>query len=106
MSDEFIGKVLAGKYQVGEVISESDLGKIYFGTHLLMEKPVTIKILSPALAVDAEIVRQFSTEAKTASRISHPNILNVTDFNADQNGTVYIVMESVDGEPLKGALEG
>lgn len=105
MSDEFIGKVLAGKYQVGEIISESELGKIYHGTHLLMEKPVTIKILSPALAVDAEIVRQFSSEAKAASRISHPNILNVTDFNADQNGTVYIVMESVEGENLKSALE-
>lgn len=105
MSDQFIGKVLAGKYQVEEVISDSDLGKIYRGTHLLMEKPVTIKILSPALAVDAEIVRQFSAEAKTASRISHPNILNVTDFNADQNGTVYIVMESAEGETLKTALE-
>ena len=105
MSDQFIGKVLAGKYQVGEVISESDFGKIYHGTHLLMEKPVTIKILSPSLAVDANIVRQFSSEAKTASRISHPNILNVTDFNADQNGTVYLVMESADGETLKNTLE-
>lgn len=104
MSDQFIGKVLAGKYQVGEVISETDLGKLYHGTHLLMEKPVTIKILSPTLAVDAEIVRQFSAEAKTASRVSHPNILNVTDFNADQNGTVYMVMESGEGETLKNAL--
>lgn len=105
MSDQFIGKVLAGKYQVEEVISDSDLGKIYRGTHLLMEKAVTIKILSPTLAVDANIVRQFSAEAKTASRVSHPNILNVTDFNADPNGTVYIVMESAEGETLKNALE-
>ena len=105
MSDEFIGKVLAGKYQVGEPFAESDLGKIYHGTHLLMEKPVSIKILSPSLAVDANIVRQFSSEAKTVSRISHPNILNVTDFNADQNGTVYIVMESAEGETLKNILD-
>lgn len=106
MSDEFIGKVLAGKYQIGEAFAESDLGKIYHGTHLLMEKPVSIKILSPALAVDANIVRQFSSEAKTVSRISHQNILNVTDFNADQNGTVYIVMEAADGETLKNTLDG
>jgi serine/threonine protein kinase len=105
MSDQFVGKVLAGKYQVGDCFSESDLGKIYHGTHLLMEKPVTIKILSPALAVDAEIVRQFSSEAKTASRVTHPNILNVTDFNADQNGTVYIVMEAAEGDTLKNILQ-
>ncbi len=106
MSDQFIGKVLAGKYQIGERFAESDLGHIYHGTHLLMEKPVTIKILSPAMAVDASIVRQFSSEAKTVSRISHPNILNVTDFNADQNGTVYIVMEAADGDTLKNVLAG
>ena len=104
MSEQFIGKVLAGKYQVGEVFSETELGAIHHGTHLLMEKPVIIKILSPSLAVDAEIVRQFSAEAKTASRISHPNILNVTDFNADQNGVVYMVSESAPGDSLQNVL--
>ncbi len=89
MTDEFIGKTLAGKYEIEEMLRESDMGRVYRGKHLLMEKSVTIKILSPTLAVDENIVEQFSVEARTISRLSHPNILNVTDFGKDDE-TVFI----------------
>jgi len=104
MSDKFIGQTLADKYQIEEVMREVDLGKIYRGTHLSMEKPVTVKILSPTFAADENIVKQFSSEARTISRISHPNILNVTDFGADKNGAVYLVLEDAAGETLKETL--
>ena len=101
MTDQFTGKNLAEKYRIEAVLSDSDLGKVYRGTHLLMNKPVTVKILSPALAVDESIVRQFSNEARTTSQITHPNILNVTDFGSDTNGTVFIIFEGIEGENLK-----
>jgi serine/threonine protein kinase len=101
MTDQFTGQDLAEKYRIEAVLSDSDLGKIYRGTHLVMNKPVTVKILSPALAVDESIVRQFSNEARIASQITHPNILNVTDFGSDTNGTVYIIYEGIEGENLK-----
>lgn len=104
MSDQFIGQTLADKYRIEEVLREGEFGKIYRGRHLLMEKPVTVKILSPALTVDEEIVRQFSREAKTVSSITHPNILNVNDFGTDKSGAVYIIMEGADGETLENAL--
>lgn len=104
MSDKFIGQTLADKYQIEEVMREGDLGKIYRGTHLSMEKPVTVKILSPTLALDENIVKQFSSEARTISRIAHPNILNVTDFGSDKNGAVYLVLEDSAGETLKDAI--
>lgn len=104
MTDQFIGKDLAEKYRIEAVLSDSDLGKVYRGTHLLMNKPVTVKILSPALAVDESIVRQFSNEARTTSQITHPNILNVTDFGSDTNGTVYIIFEGIEGENLKDII--
>jgi len=81
----------------------SGLGKIYRGKHLLMDKTVTVKILSPALAIDDSIVKRFSDEARTVSHISHPNILNVTDFGSDKD-VVYIIFESVEGETLKEAI--
>jgi len=84
---------------------ETELGNIYHATHLTIDKPVAVKILSPALAVDENIVRRFSSEAKTISHLSHPNILNVTDFGADANGTVYIVFEDASDETLKTAIE-
>jgi len=104
MSDQFSGQVLADKYRVDSLLREGSLGNFYRGTHLAMEKPVTIKILSPALAVDENIVNRFSSEAKTLSKISHPNILNVSDYGSDKNGTVFIVMDDASGETLKEAI--
>lgn len=101
MSEQFIGQTLAGKYRIDEHWRESGLGRVYRGTHLLMDKPITVKILSPALAVDENIVKRFSSEARTVSNISHPNILNVTDFGADKNNAVYIISEDIKGESLK-----
>jgi serine/threonine protein kinase len=105
MIDTFIGKTLAEKYRIDSVMRETELGKVYHGRHLLMEKPVAVKILSPALAVDENIVRRFSSEARSISHISHPGILNVTDFGADANGAVYIVFEDAEGETLKEVIE-
>ncbi len=105
MLEEIIGQTIAEKYKIEEELRDSGLGKIYRGTHLLMNKPVTIKILSPALAVDENIVKRFSDEARTVSHLSHPNILNVTDFGTDKNGFVYIILEDSEGESLKGAIE-
>lgn len=104
MSDQFIGQTLADKYRIDAVLRSGDFGGIYRATHLLMDKPVTVKILAPALAVDENIVKQFSAEARAVSHISHPNILNVTDFGAEKNGAVYIVLDGADGETLKKAI--
>jgi serine/threonine protein kinase len=103
MSD-FSGKVLADKYQIDSVIRPGNLGDLYRGTHLAMEKPLAVKVLSPALAVDEMIARRFSAEAKTLSRISHPNVLSVTDYGADITGAVYIVYEDAEGETLRDAI--
>ncbi|MEZ5308426.1 MAG: serine/threonine-protein kinase [Pyrinomonadaceae bacterium] len=103
-ADPFVGQILADKYRVEEILREDDFGTVYMGTHLLMEKPVTIKVLSPALAIDSTIVDRFSLEAKTISRISHSNILNITDFGRDVTGAVFIVMEYVEGETVEEIL--
>ncbi len=105
MLNQMIGTNLADKYQIDEVLRDSGLGKIYRATHLLMDKHVTVKVLPPALAIDENIVKQFSAEARTVSHISHPNILNVTDFGSDRNGAVYIVMEDADGETLEQIIK-
>lgn len=105
MLDQFIGQTLAGKYRVDSVMRETDLGKMYHGRHLLMDKAVAVKILSPAFAIDENIVKRFSSEARSISNISHPNILSVTDFGSDANGAVYIVFEDAEGETLKNTIE-
>ena len=105
MTDQFIGKVLAEKYQINSLIGEDAMGNFYHGTHLLMEKPVAVKILPKTLATDETIVKRFANEARTISRISHPNILNVTDYGSDKDGTVFIIYEEATGENLKEAIQ-
>jgi serine/threonine-protein kinase len=101
MLDHFIGQTLADKYRIDSVMRDGGaFGRVYRATHLLMDKSVTVKILAPALAVDENIVKRFSHEARAVSRIAHPNILNVTDFGADKTGATYIVFESADGATL------
>lgn len=105
MIDEFTGKILAEKYEIEEILDSSEFGSTYRGTHLSMEKPVLVKILSPTLAVDDAIVERFSVEARMISRLSHPNILNVTDFGKDNDGTVFIVLEDAEGESLQQIIK-
>ncbi len=100
MADEFTGKVIAEKYRVDTLLGTGDLGNMYRGWHLFMDKPVTLKILSSSLSVDETIRKQFSAVARNAIHISHPNILAVNDFAANADGSVYIVFEGFEGELL------
>lgn len=104
MLDQIIGKTLSDKYKVEDILRRDGADRVYRGTHLLMGKPITLKVLPPALAADENNVRHFSAEARTLSLISHPNILNVTDFGSDKNGAIYIALENADGETVKDAL--
>src|ERR1041385_7557140 len=99
--DSLIGSVLSGKYRIDERLNEGGMGTVYRGTHVLMDKTVAIKVLRPSLAADEKIVARFSREARAASRISHPHAISVTDFGEDENGTVFLVMEYLEGETLK-----
>ncbi len=104
MTDELTGKIIADKYRIDSLLRESDLGPIYRGWHVLMDKAVTIKILATALAVDQRFVKRFLVEAKTASQANHANILNVTDFGTDAHGISYTVYEGAEGETLSTSL--
>src|SRR5437588_654138 len=103
--DPLIGKTLAGKYLVENLIKHGGMGAVYRGKHVLMEKTVAIKVLRPSLAVDNEVVARFSREAKAASRISHPHAVTVTDFGEDEKGVVFLVMEYLDGRTLKEIIK-
>src|SRR5713226_8094152 len=102
--DPLIGETLAGKYRIEERLSVGGMGAVYRGTHILMDKKVAIKVLRPSLAADEKIVARFSREARAASRISHPHALSVTDFGEAESGTVFLVMEYLDGRTLKDII--
>jgi eukaryotic-like serine/threonine-protein kinase len=102
--DPLLGQSLASKYLVEKLIKRGGMGSVYLGKHMLMDKTVAIKVLRPSLALDDDVVRRFSREAKAASRISHPHAVSVTDFGESENGVVFLVMEYLDGRTLKDVI--
>jgi len=103
--DPLIDQTLAGKYLIEKLIKRGGMGSVYLGKHVLMDKTVAIKVLRPSLALDDDVVRRFSREAKAASRISHPHAVSVTDFGESEDGIVFLVMEYLDGHTLKEVIK-
>lgn len=106
MVNEFVGKLVADKYRIDSLIREGQSGDLYFGHYEVQDKPVTVKILSSALAIDARWVKRFIDEARSASALSHPNILALTDFGTDAKNVSYAVFERVDGNTLRDGFAG
>jgi serine/threonine-protein kinase len=104
MADEFAGRTIADKYRLDSPIVRGDRGDLYSATHILMDKPVSVRVLPRARAADDALVYRFFSAVKAASQITHPNILNITDFGTDQNGVVYAVCDAVKGETLAGRI--
>lgn len=104
-------RVLSDRYQVGELIGQGGMARVYRGTDLTLGREVAIKILDRDLARDAAFRNRFRLEAQSASRMAHPSIVRVfdagEDTETDSTGThpvPYIVMELVEGEQLKEVI--
>ena len=106
MDNDLTGKLIADKYRIESLLRESDSGDLYLGKHDISGKPITVRILSPALAIDARWAKRFLDEARIAAALEHPNILNLTDFGTDSRGIVYAIYEPVSGETVKSILTG
>ncbi len=100
-----LGSVLGGTYQVAGLLGKGGMGAVYAATHTrLPGKKFAIKVLH-AGAISAEAYARFRREAEIASRIGHPNIIEVIDWNTLPDGTPYLVLEFLAGEPLSKRLE-
>ena len=101
---ELVGKVLAGKYRLDAYLSKGGMGSVFRATHLMLEKPVALKVIKPELVGSSEFVRRFQREARAATSLNHPNIVGVYDLGQTDDGTLYIAMEFVDGASLKDVI--
>ena len=93
-----------GRYQIVRLMGRGGMGAVYEATHLDLKKRVAIKTLHPAVAATPGARARFLREGEAASRIRHPNVVDVTDVGAEA-GVAYLVMEFLEGEDLASRLE-
>lgn len=102
---ERCGTQLAGKYQLESILGRGGMGVVFRARHLHTQRPVAIKILRPEFSQDRTLGKRFVREARAASSIRHPNVVAVLDLGIDDDGTIYQVLELLDGEGLSAHLE-
>ncbi len=104
-SHSLIGMILDNRYRIISKLGEGGMGSVYASEHILLKKNVAIKVLRYDLARKEDVVRRFQNEAIAASRIGHENIIEVTDFGRTPDGSVYFVMEHLNGSALADIIQ-
>jgi len=103
--DPLIGKVLSERYRIVRKIGEGGMGAVYQAEHALIEKKIALKILFQDLTRRPDLIARFLQEAKSASRIGHENVIDISDFGQSPEGLVFIAMEFLDGQDLGKTLK-
>jgi len=98
-----LGAVI-GNYQIIRKLGEGGMGAVYLGQHQLLGRRAAIKVLLPELSARPDIVNRFFNEARAVTSISDPGIVQVFDFGYHTDGSAFIVMEYLEGEPLDQRL--
>ena len=102
--DRFVGMLLDDRYKIERRLGQGGMGVVYAARHVVIDKAVAIKILRHEYCRDKGLVQRFIREARAASRIGHPNIVDVTDFGKLTDGHIYFVMEHLMGVTLAQAV--
>jgi serine/threonine protein kinase len=100
-SDPRVGSTIGGRYYLRRLCGEGAMGRVYESHHIDIGRRVAIKILHANFHNDAALVERFRREARAASKIGHPNIVDVTDSGTTPDGAFYFVMEYLDGIDLE-----
>src|SRR5437879_5985252 len=99
-----IGTLVDGQYQIEGVLGKGGMGAVYGARHILLGDRVAIKVLPPEMRSNTEWLRRFQREGQAARRFRHPNAVTVSDHRTAGDGTIYLVMEYVEGNTLDAEL--
>ena len=97
--------MLAGRYRVVRLLGKGGTGEVYEAIQENLGRPVAVKVLFEHLAVRRDCLGRLALEAKAAAGLGHPNIVQVTDFQANPNQPAFIVMELLEGRSLTRVLK-
>jgi serine/threonine-protein kinase len=99
------GAVIAGRYQLDRALGQGGMGMVWAATHLVTRKRLALKFLKGPAHLRPELRKRFLREARAASAVSHPNLLEVSDVFDLEDGTPVMVMALLEGETLGQRLK-
>jgi len=102
------GRIVAGRYRVERLLAEGGMGRVFRAVQIALDRPIALKCIHPHLVGAEEMVSRFLEEARLASRLSHPNIVQIYDFGqstADEGAELYLAMELLEGVSLDSELD-
>jgi serine/threonine-protein kinase len=100
-----ITPALEGRYELEELLSEGGMGSVWRARHQTLDRRVAVKFMSAALRDNPEMRARFTSEARVASGLVHPNIVSVTDFGIDSERGYFLVMELLQGQTLRQRMD-
>jgi serine/threonine protein kinase/formylglycine-generating enzyme required for sulfatase activity len=103
-NDQFVGRLLDGRYRLLQKIGEGGMGCIYRSVHTEMGRTCAIKLLTAVSPGKEDALARFKREAKMASRIDNAHAVTIYDFGAAEDGTMFLAMEFIDGKPLSKVI--
>ncbi len=99
-----VGKVIKGKWTLERLIGAGGMAAVYAAKHEIGRREA-IKILHPAVAKDAELLKRFEREARAVNRFDHPAAVQIRDVDVTEDGEPFLVMELIEGESLARRLK-
>lgn len=96
--------LVAGRYEILNLLGEGGMGSVYRARDTVLDEIVAFKVLRHELAASPELIERFKREVKLARRVTHPNVARMFDIG-EHEGTTFLTMEFIDGEPLTSFLE-
>jgi serine/threonine-protein kinase len=104
VTESLVGRVLDGRYRVLSHIADGGMATVYLALDTRLEREVALKVMRPGLASDDTFVSRFRREARSAARLSHPNVVAVFDQGED-DGSMFLAMEYVPGQTLREVMQ-
>ena len=94
------GRIIGNRYEIIEKVGSGGMATVYKARDTILNRYVAVKVLRDEFTTDDEFIKRFNTEAQSAARLTHPNIVSVFDVGQEYN-IYYIVMELIQGKTLK-----
>src|ERR1700754_1769195 len=99
--DEYLGRVVAGRYRLEARIGEGGMGVVYRARHVLIARVVALKPTRPDLRGETHLRAWMLREARAANRVDHAHIVDIHDIGETEEGELYLVMEDLVGTDRK-----